>query len=135
MLLLCIVFLAQRNIYAQHKERNSKCIDAVISIIKSSPSYKAATNGLQKRVIKNGGTGFSFFVDSSPNQERDMANAPSENYALSIHENYLDRSPTVLQFIFKPASKKLYELDVVSGEEKEIPYKKTTLTIFKKVCE
>ena len=48
------------------------CIETVFEIIQSSEHFKELTEGLNENIIANGGTGFGFTVQTSPNPNLDM---------------------------------------------------------------
>lgn len=94
-------------------------IDVVMDILTTSPAFVEMTKGLEKAVVKNGGTGYGIAIEESPNPERDGAMIVSDIYRFSLHESYADRKVTVARFEFDPKKKQLYEYNV--AEDKLIP--------------
>lgn len=114
--------------YLNNKTAYQSCIETVIGIIEGSNSYNQITNGLAERVIKNGGNGYGILIDASPNPLRDNALNQSDNYELSLHENYEDRNPVIARYVFNPKEKLLYEYNVAEDILVSIPFDKSLLT-------
>lgn len=110
------------------------CVDVVIEILTTSPSYIKDTKGLYEAVVKNGGTSIGITVEGSPNPKTDKALSYSETYDLSLHETYPDRMPTIARYTFDPSKKELFEYDVVEDTLVPIQFNKNLLPKFLKTC-
>lgn len=121
-------------------EQNNKisdtvtCIDVVLDILTTAPSYVEGTKGLYEAVVKNGGTSIGITVEGSPNPKIDKARDYSENYILSLHETYPDRMPTIARYSFDPSKNELYEYDIAEDSLIPISFNKDLLLKFRKVC-
>jgi hypothetical protein len=113
---------------------STTCIDVVIEILTTSPSYIKDTKGLYEAVVKNGGTSIGITVEGSPNPETDKALSYSETYDLNLHETYPDRMPTIARYTFDPSKSQLYEYDVVEDTLMPIKFNKNLLPKFLKAC-
>jgi hypothetical protein len=110
------------------------CIDVVLEILSTAPSYVEGTKGLYEAVVKNGGTSFGITVEGSPNPERDKAFDYSETYDLSLHETYPDRMPTIARYTFDPSKNELYEYNTAEDTLLPISFNKDLLLKYRKVC-
>ncbi|KFF07509.1 hypothetical protein [Flavobacterium reichenbachii] len=121
---------------AQNKNSSDTiaCIDVVLEILTTAPSYAEGTKGLYEAVVKNGGTSFGITVEGSPNPERDKALDYSENYVLSLHETYPDRMPTIARYTFDPSKNELYEYNTAEDTLLPISFNKELLLKYRKVC-
>ncbi|SFH92719.1 hypothetical protein [Halpernia frigidisoli] len=128
---LFVLFIIFSNIiFAQNKT----CEDAVFAIVSSSKSYKWATNGLEKAVIKNGGKGIGWIMYSSPNPERYNALSKSDFYEIVLHETYSDRNFNFRTYVFKPKNLTLYKRDNLNNVLIPIKYNKKLLPLYKSKC-
>lgn len=111
------------------------CIDVVIEILTTAPSYIQGTKGLYEAVVKNGGTSIGITVEGSPNPERDKARDYSETYVLSLHETYPDRMPTIARYTFDPSKNELYEYNTAEDSLMPITFNKDLLLKYRKTCQ
>lgn len=110
------------------------CIDVVIEILTTAPSYIEDTKGLYETVVKNGGTSIGITVEGSPYPERDKARDYSETYILSLHETYPDRMPTIARYTFDPSKNELFEYDTAEDSLIPITFNKDLLLKYRKAC-
>ncbi|CAA9194472.1 hypothetical protein FLA105534_00163 [Flavobacterium bizetiae] len=110
------------------------CIDVVIEILTTAPSYVEDTKGLYEAVVKNGGTSIGITIEGSPNPERDKALDYSKNYVLSLHETYPDRMPTIARYTFDPSKNELYEYNTAEDSLMPITFNKDLLLKYHKTC-
>jgi hypothetical protein len=110
------------------------CIDVVIEILTTAPSYVEETKGLYEAVVKNGGTSIGITVEGSPNPERDKARDHSETYDLSLHETYPDRMPTIARYTFDPSKNELYEYNTAEDSLIPITFNKELLLKYRNTC-
>jgi len=110
------------------------CGQVVGEILTTSDSYKNLTDGLEERVIKNGGTSFGFMCEGSPNPKIDSAMNYSETYDYSVHESYPDHSPVIARYTFDPVKKQLFEYNTASDSLIPISFNKSLLLDLDKVC-
>lgn len=110
------------------------CIDVVLEILRTAPSYVESTKGLYEAVVKNGGTSYGITVEGSPNPERDKAREYSETYVLSLHESYPDRMPTIARYTFDASKNELYEYDTLNDSLIAIAYNKDLLQKYRTIC-
>lgn len=101
---------------------SDRCIETVFKIIESSPEFKELTEGLEQRVRENGGSGYGFTVEVSPNPVTDQAFEKGDFYEISLHESYDDRMPNIAHFRFDHHQKKLFMMNVVNADYEEIVY-------------
>ena len=87
-------------------------------ILFASPAFIAETKGLDERIKKNGGIGFSVLLEGSPDSA-DHAYNLSSTYDFQIAENYSDRMTVMERYTFDFSKKKLYQYDF--SIEKLIP--------------
>ncbi|MFD1602451.1 hypothetical protein ACFSJW_21515 [Flavobacterium artemisiae] len=113
---------------------STACVDVVIEILTTSPSYIKDTKGLYEAVVKNGGTSIGITVEGSPNPKTDKALSYSETYDLSLHETYPDRMPTIARYTFDPSKNQLFEYDVVEDTLMPLKFNKNLLSKFLKAC-
>ncbi|MBS7255310.1 hypothetical protein [Flavobacterium branchiicola] len=117
------------------KSRDSiACIDVVLEILTTSPSYIEGTKGLYEAVVKNGGTSIGITVEGSPNPKIDKALDYSETYDLNLHETYPDRMPTIARYTFDPSKKELYEYNTAEDSLMPIAFNKNLLLKLNKIC-
>lgn len=110
------------------------CVDVVLEILTTAPSYVEGTKGLYEAVVKNGGTSFGITVEGSPNPKIDKAWSYSETYDLNLHETYPDRMPTISRYTFDPAKKQLFEYNTANDSLIPIDFNKDLLLKFDKIC-
>ena len=110
------------------------CIDVVLEILRTAPSYVEGTKGLYAAVVKNGGTSFGITVEGSPNPKRDNALDYSETYELNLHETYPDRMPTIARYTFDPSKNELYEYDTANDSLMPIAFNKNLILKYNKIC-
>lgn len=110
------------------------CIDVVLEILTTAPSYVEGTKGLYEAVVKNGGTSFGITVEGSPNPKRDNALDYSETYELNLHETYPDRMPTIARYTFDPSKNELYEYDTANDSLIPIAFNKNLILKYNKTC-
>ena len=110
------------------------CIDVVLEILTTAPSYVEGTKGLYEAVVKNGGTSFGITVEGSPNPKRDNALDYSETYELNLHETYPDRMPTIARYTFDPSKNELYEYDTANDSLIPIAFNKNLILKYNKIC-
>lgn len=110
------------------------CIDVVLEILTTAPSYVEGTKGLYEAVVKNGGTSFGITVEGSPNPKIDKALDYSETYDLNLHETYPDRMPTIARYTFDPVKKQLYEYSAAEDSLISIEFNKDLLMKYNKIC-
>ena len=110
------------------------CIDVVLKILSTSPSYAEQTKGLYEAVVKNGGTSFGITVEGSPHPESDNALHYSETYDLNLHETYPDRMPVIARYTFDPSKNELYTYDTAEDTLQSIDFNKNLLSEYHKIC-
>lgn len=110
------------------------CSQLAYLILTTSPLYQKLTNGLQERIIKNGGTSFYISYDGSPYPKIDSAMNYSKTFDYSIHENYPDHAPLIASFTFDPAKKQLFEYNVAQDSLIPAAFDKTLLVDLAKAC-
>jgi hypothetical protein len=110
------------------------CSQLAYLILTTSPRYQNLTNGLQERIIKNGGTSFYISYEGSPYPKIDSAMNYSKTFDYSIHENYPDHAPLIASFTFDPAKKQLLEYNVALDSLMPVAFDKTLLVDLAKVC-
>jgi hypothetical protein len=120
----------------QTKKNNASiiCIDVIIKILETAPSYIEKTRGLQEAIVKNGGTSFGITVEGSPNPENDKALNYSGTYDLNLHETYPDRMVTIDRYTFDPSKNELYKYDAVEDTLQLINFNKDLLLEYHKIC-
>lgn len=123
-----------QSIAKEKNKLNSSCLDIVMKMLETSPRYLELTKGLDKAIIKNGGTSFGITVEGSPNPKIDDALDYSETYDFNIHETYPEHTTTIARFTFNPSKKQLYEYDVVNDKLNPIDFNKKLILEFDKVC-
>ena len=110
------------------------CQELVYQILTTSPHFRKITDGLEQRIIKNGGQGYGTMLEGSPNPEKDKANAFSKTYDYNLHESYKERITVINRFTFDPTNEKLLEYDVVNGTLLAIEFDPSLLENFRNVC-
>lgn len=110
------------------------CIDVVMEILTTSPAYLEETEGLEKAVVKNGGTGLMVEVEGSPNPESDYALGFSNTYDFCLRESYSDHAPVVTRFTFNPTDRQLYKFDHFEDELIPIEFNRNLLSKFNEAC-
>ena len=116
------------------KEASNNCINTVMEILTTSPTYLKKTKGLKEAVVKNGGKSIGITIEGSPNPKTDGAMAFSATYDFSLHETYADHMPVIARFTFDPTDKQLYEYDVVQDTLTPINFDKSLLWKVKELC-
>ncbi|PIF30142.1 hypothetical protein CLU81_0546 [Flavobacterium sp. 9] len=117
------------------KKELVNCMNVVMEILTTSPTYLKTTNGLTEAVIKNGGTSFGILIEGSPNPKANNAMEYSETYDFNIHESYEDREPVVARFSFDPIKKQLYLYNAAEDTLVPIAFDKKLLLKLNKVCQ
>jgi hypothetical protein len=115
-------------------ERTGFCNQFAEEILKSSPRYKNLTDGLLQAVRQNGGTSVSIVIEKSPDTTNNKSYEYSANYEMRLAENYPDRQVSIARFVFDPASKELYEYDVIADTLNSIPFEAKLLDDPQKYC-
>ncbi|AWK03533.1 hypothetical protein HYN56_04565 [Flavobacterium crocinum] len=110
------------------------CVDVVLEILTTAPSYIEGTKGLYEAVVKNGGTSIGITVEGSPNPKIDKSWSYSETYDLSLHETYPDRMPTIARYVFDPSKRELFEYNTANDSLIAIDFNKDLLLKFDKIC-
>ena len=110
------------------------CVDVVMEILRTSPTYIKETKGLYEAVIKNGGTSFGITIEGSPNPKNDYALDYSKTYDFNLHENYSDHMPVIARFTFNPVNKQLYEYDIAENKLNPIDFNRNLLLKFNELC-
>ena len=118
----------------KEKRELKTCIDIVMEILTTSPSYLKKTKGLYEAVVKNGGTSFGIMIDGSPNPKSDEAIGFSDTYNFRLYESYPDRNATIGYFSFNPTERQLYEYDVVEDKSNPIDFDRNLLLKFNEMC-
>lgn len=113
---------------------SKECIETVFKIIESSQDYKMLTAGLEQRIHQNGGTGYGFMVQVSPNPQLDNALEKGDFYEISVHESYPDRLNNIAFFRFDRHQKMLFKMDITSAEYVEITFDQNLIHSFNKAC-
>jgi len=113
---------------------SERCIEAVFSIIESSKEFRELTDGLEDRIRENGGTGYGFTVEVSPNPITDKAYEKGDFYEISLHESYGDRMPNIAHFRFDHHQKKLFIMNVVNADYEEIGFNEKLVESFVLEC-
>jgi hypothetical protein len=117
----------------EHKEFKT-CESLVTEILKTSPRYKEITKGLDKAVIKNGGSSFGIHLEGTPYPGEGNNQNYSKTYDFTIYEVYPDRQLNTARFSFNPATKKLYEYDIVNEKLIAIDFDRNLLKQYGTVC-
>ncbi|OFX26541.1 MAG: hypothetical protein A2041_13250 [Bacteroidetes bacterium GWA2_31_9b] len=99
----------------------------VKEILTTSPRYTELTNGLNERIINNGGLSFEILMEKSPDQSQINEYSYSETYDFTLYEMYPDRRLSIARFSFNPNNKKLYEFDAANDQLKPIEFDKNLL--------
>jgi hypothetical protein len=94
---------------AKEKRELKTCVDVVMGILMTSPTFLKETKGLNEAIVKNGGTSFGITIEGSPNPQNDGALDYSKTYDFNLHETYSARMPVIARFIFNQANRQLYE--------------------------
>ncbi|MBA5793535.1 hypothetical protein H1R17_09465 [Flavobacterium sp. xlx-214] len=110
------------------------CIEMVFELIKSSEHFKELTDGLNENIIANGGTGFGFTVETSPNPNLDNANEKGDYYEISVHESYPDHMTNIAHYRFDRHQKMLFVLNIVTAEYEEINFNHQLIADFNLAC-
>ena len=105
------------------------CVDVVMEILMTSPTFLEETRGLEEAIAKNGGESFEITIEGSPNPQSDGALDYSKTYDFNLHETYSDHMPVIARFTFDPMNKQLYEYDI--AEDKLIPISFNRNLLFK----
>lgn len=113
---------------------SERCIETVFNIIESSKEFRELTDGLEDRIRENGGTGYGFTVEVSPNPVTDQASEKGDFYEISLHESYEDRMPNIAHFRFDHHQKKLFMMNVVNADYEEIGFNKNLVESFVLQC-
>ena len=112
----------------------SPCSQIVYEILTTSESYKSLTDGLEERVIKNGGTSIGFMCEGSTTPKIDSAENYSKPYDDSVHESYPDHSPVIARYTFDPAKKQLFEYNTALDSLIPVSFNKNLLLDLDKAC-
>jgi hypothetical protein len=118
----------------QEKDKPKTCIDAVMKIMETSPSFRKVTKGLNEAIIKNGGTGYGILIESSPNPTSDGALDYSATYNFKLQEEYSDRTPVVARYTYNPVKQQLYEYHADEDTLIPIAFDKKLLTNLNEQC-
>lgn len=113
---------------------SERCIETVFDIIESSKEFKELSEGLEERIRENGGTGYGFTVEVSPNPVTDQAFTKGDFYEISLHESYEDRMPNIAHFRFDHHQKKLFMMNVVNADYEEIGFDENLVESFVLQC-
>ena len=113
---------------------SKQCIETVFKIIESSNEYKKLTKNLEQIIQKNGGTGYGFMVQVSPNPILDNALEKGDFYEISVHESYPDRINNIAFFRFDRHQKMLFKMDIASAEYIEVHFDENLINEFNKAC-
>ncbi len=117
------------------EQKDFKQCDSLITVlVKTSPRYKQITKGLQKAVVKNGGSSFGIRLEASPNPNPNKPGSYSKTYDFTVYEMYLDRKLNTARFSFNPTNKQLYEYDEVHDSLKPIEFDRNLLISFESRC-
>jgi len=119
---------------AKEKKGPKTCVDVVIEILTTSPTFVKETKGLDAAIVKNGGTSFGITIEGSPNPKNDGALDYSKTYDFNLHETYSDRMPVIARFTFNPANKQLYEYDIAEDKLNPIDFNRNLLLKFNELC-
>ena len=111
------------------------CVDVVMEILTTSPTFLKETKGLDEAIVKNGGTSFGITIEGSPNPKSDDALDYSKTYDFNIHENYSDHMPVIARFTFNPADRQLYEYDIAEDKLNPIDFDRNLLLKFNELCD
>jgi len=111
------------------------CVDVVMEILTTSPTFLKEKKGLDEAIVKNGGTSFGITIEGSPNPKSDDALDYSKTYDFNIHENYSDHMPVIARFTFNPADRQLYEYDIAEDKLNPIDFDRNLLLKFNELCD
>ena len=110
------------------------CVDVVMEILTTSPTFLKETKGLDEAIVKNGGTSFGITIEGSPNPKSDDALDYSKTYDFNLHETYSDHMPVIARFTFNPTNRQLYEYDIAEDKLKPIDFNRNLLLKFNELC-
>lgn len=102
---------------------SDNCAEIIIDIVNSSDKVKQ-----EKAKIKEGGAAPSMLLEGDPASNED------NYYDFKLGVNGELRFETILNLRFDAISKKLYEIDWLTGEEKELKYDKALIIDFPEEC-
>ena len=119
---------------AKENREVKTCVDVVMEILETSPTFLKETKGLDEAIVKNGGTSFGITIEGSPNPQNDGALDYSKTYDFNLHETYSDHMPVIARFTFNPTDKQLYEYDVAEDKLNPIEFNRDLLLKFNELC-
>jgi len=119
---------------AKENRELKTCVDVVMEILVTSPTFLKETKGLDEAIVKNGGTSFGITIEGSPNPQNDGALDYSKTYDFNLHETYSDRMPVIARFTFNPENRQLYEYDVAEDKLNPIDFNRNLLLKFNELC-
>ena len=119
---------------AKEKSAPKSCIDVVMEILLTSPTYLERTKGLYNAVVKNGGTSIGITLEGSPHPEKDDGQDYSKTYDFNLHETYPDRMTVIERFTFNPEDKQLYLVNPIEDKLKPIDFDRSLLLKFNELC-
>ena len=126
---------SRTNQYEAKEYREVKtCVDVVMEILVTSPTFLKETKGLEEAIVKNGGTSFGITIEGSPNPQNDGALDYSKTYDFNLHETYSDRMPVIARFTFNPMDRQLYEYVVAEDKLNPIDFNRNLLLKFNDLC-
>jgi len=111
------------------------CHEFVVNIIMSSKEFIELTEGLNERIIANGGSGYLLVLENNPDSIYNKVQKKSAVYDYSLRENYPDRATPIARFIFDPYKLMLFQEDMSEGTLKRINYDKAFVNSFIQNCE
>lgn len=110
------------------------CDEIVVNIIMSSKEFIELTEGLNDRIIANGGSGYLIVLENNSDSIYNKEQKKSAVYNYSLRENYPDRATPIAKFIFDPNKLLLYQEDMSEGTLKRMSYDKAIVDSFLKNC-
>ncbi len=121
-----------KEVYLDSTEQS--CRGAVLRLVLSSTKVRMLTQAVYESVKRNGGTGYGFILDASPNPDANGSEKKSDNYEFSVHEVYPEMHPPVAQFVYNPAKKELYHFDAMNNKHVVIDYNAVLELLAENAC-
>lgn len=110
----------------------NSCLEVVEEILLTSSHFIEYTKDLNERVIANGGIGYGYSLERSPDSSEETP--VSDTYDFILFESYEDHSPLVARFSFNVEKEQLYEYDAVLESMIPISFNQELLPDLRIVC-
>jgi len=105
------------------------CLEKVIDILLSAPTYQYYITHLEKAQKSNPTLNYSIEILNNPKSEGN-----NDNYSFRINEKHPEYNHSLAWFQFDPQKGKLYEYNIAQDSLIEISYDSHYLQTFQKAC-